>query len=82
MSIIKSKKFGHFLQLRRTQVSLSQTDVAKHVGTTAQYISNIESGRAATPHWLISDLKKMYKIRREELLGLLCDVYKSEWRKL
>ncbi len=41
--------FGDALRARRQELGLHQRDVAARVGVSAQYLSDMEAGRRATP---------------------------------
>lgn len=66
-----SKVIGKFLRVRRTELGLSQSDLARSLGyNTSQYISNIERGLASIPFAKIQEMSSLLKVDTRHLLNL------------
>ena len=66
-----SKVIGKFIKVRRTELGLSQNDLARSLGyNTSQYISNIERGLASIPFAKIQDMSTLLKVDYRHLLNL------------
>ena len=69
------KKHGQlaaFLKEKRTNVGLTQSQVAEKLGySSPQFISNWERGLANPPVFVLRDLTKMYKVSADEMFKLL-----------
>ncbi len=66
-----SKVIGKFIKVRRTELGLSQNDLARALGyNTSQYISNIERGLASIPFAKIRDMTSLLKVDYRHLLNL------------
>lgn len=66
-----SKVIGKFIKVRRTELGLSQNDLARALGyNTSQYISNIERGLASIPFARIRDMASLLKVDYRHLLNL------------
>jgi SOS-response transcriptional repressor LexA len=66
-----SKVIGKFIKVRRTELGLSQNDLARSLGyNTSQYISNIERGLASIPFAKIRDMAGLLKVDYRHLLNL------------
>lgn len=57
------------LKAERLKKGVSETDVAKAVGTTQSFISHIESGRKTPSTAVIVDIAKYYGVSLDYLLG-------------
>jgi transcriptional regulator with XRE-family HTH domain len=66
-----SKVIGKFIKVRRTELGLSQNDLARALGyNTSQYISNIERGLASIPFAKIQEMASLLKVDYRHLLNL------------
>ena len=66
-----SKVIGKFIKVRRTELGLSQNDLARALGyNTSQYISNIERGLASIPFAKIQEMSRLLKVDYRHLLNL------------
>jgi transcriptional regulator with XRE-family HTH domain len=66
-----SKVIGKFIKVRRTELGLSQNDLARSLGyNTSQYISNIERGLASIPFAKIQEMSSLLKVDYRHLLNL------------
>ena len=66
-----SKVIGKFIKVRRTELGLSQNDLARSLGyNTSQYISNIERGLASIPFAKIQEMSVLLKVDYRHLLNL------------
>jgi transcriptional regulator with XRE-family HTH domain len=66
-----SKVIGKFIKVRRTELGLSQNDLARSLGyNTSQYISNIERGLASIPFAKIQEMAGLLKVDYRHLLNL------------
>ncbi|MFQ5720310.1 MAG: helix-turn-helix domain-containing protein [Acidobacteriota bacterium] len=66
-----SRIIGKFIKVRRTELGLSQSSVARSLGyNTSQYISNIERGLASIPFAKIQDMSRLLKVDYRHLLNL------------
>lgn len=66
-----SKVIGKFIKVRRTELGLSQNDLARSLGyNTSQYISNIERGLASIPFAKIQEMSALLKVDYRHLLNL------------
>ena len=61
-------QLGNRLRKARQDSGLTQSEVAKEVGTTAQTVRNWEAGRHEPPLQAIKELADQYKVSEEELL--------------
>ncbi len=66
-----SRVIGKFIKVRRTELGLSQNDLARSLGyNTSQYISNIERGLASIPFAKILEMSTLLKVDYRHLLNL------------
>lgn len=66
-----SKVIGKFIKVRRSELGLSQNDLARSLGyNTSQYISNIERGLASIPFAKIQEMSALLKVDYRHLLNL------------
>jgi transcriptional regulator with XRE-family HTH domain len=66
-----SKVIGKFIKVRRSELGLSQNDLARALGyNTSQYISNIERGLASIPFAKIQEMAQLLKVEYRHLLNL------------
>lgn len=61
-------KLGKNLKRFRTEKGFTQADIAKAVGVTCPYLSNIENGKVNPTLITLSRLAKSLGIRTEELI--------------
>jgi transcriptional regulator with XRE-family HTH domain len=79
MSRAKSTILAEFLKSRRSQVGLSQKDVAKSLGySTSQFVSNWERGISQPPVSVLRRLADLYKIDAEEMFKVLLETTVSQ----
>lgn len=68
------ENFGTFLKNKRVHASLTQRDVADHMGyTTPQFISNWERGLIAPPLQTIRELIDLYGCSAKEVCDFIGD---------
>jgi transcriptional regulator with XRE-family HTH domain len=66
-----SKVIGKFIKVRRTELGLSQNDLARSLGyNTSQYISNIERGLASIPFAKIQEMSNLLRVDYRHLLNM------------
>lgn len=78
-----AKKLGKFLKASRTNVELSQAEVAKKLGyNSAQYISNFERGLCMPPLKKLRKLILMYDIEPEVVYDMMLKAQERELSKV
>ncbi len=66
------KALSDFLKEKRTQVGLSQKDVADKLGySSAQFISNWERGLSSPPMHTLKKLAEMYNVNVDEMFDVI-----------
>ncbi|MAE73894.1 MAG: hypothetical protein CL675_07340 [Bdellovibrionaceae bacterium] len=81
-AIMKQEQFkviGKFLAGKRKEAGFSQSDVAKHLGYTAQFVSNWERGQALPPMQALRKLIDLIKMDREEVISLLISEHRKHY---
>lgn len=69
-----NQQIGYKLRIAREENEFKQKDVAKQVNFSAQYLSNIESGKRQAPLPLLVLLTKIYN---KDPLLFLADIVKD-----
>ena len=68
------KALSDFLKEKRTQVGLSQKDVADRLGySSAQFISNWERGLSSPPMHTLKKLAEMYNVNVDEMFDVILE---------
>lgn len=68
------KALSDFLKEKRTQVGLSQKDVADKLGySSAQFISNWERGLSSPPMHTLKKLAEMYNVNVDEMFDVILE---------
>ena len=68
------KALSEFLKEKRTQVGLSQKDVADKLGySSAQFISNWERGLSSPPMHTLKKLAEMYNVNIDEMFDVILE---------
>jgi transcriptional regulator with XRE-family HTH domain len=76
------EKAGEFLKTKRVENELSLRDVAEKVGCKAQFICNIERGKAFPPPGVMKGMVEAYRIPPRELVEFLVDAQGSYYQNL
>ena len=71
------ENFGKRLKELRTQHHLSQEELAKELGVTAQAVSKWEHGRSSPDFDAIVPMAKLFRISTDQLLGY--EVVRQDW---
>lgn len=61
---------GKLIRKKREKLSLSQTDIAKKLGVTPQFISNIERGVCELPTKMYRETADLLKIYKSEFMSV------------
>ena len=64
-------KYNQRLKDLRESKDLTQSDVAKFLGTTYQYYSTYESGKRELPFYRAIELAKFYNVSLDYIAGLI-----------
>src|SRR5690606_30784807 len=75
-------KAGTYLKKKRLEHSYSLKDIADKVGCKAQFICNIERGKAFPPMQVMKGMIEAYEIPEKEILGFLTDLQYSFFKQL
>lgn len=72
---------GSFLKEKRLSLGLKLNDIAQAVGSTPQFIVNIENGRAPLPSKMVRPVMTVLQIPEKEMLKALIDESKAYWEE-
>jgi transcriptional regulator with XRE-family HTH domain len=75
-------KAGSYLKKKRLENSFSLKDIADRVGCKAQFICNIERGKAFPPMQVMRGMIEAYQIPEKEILEFLTDLQYSFFKQL
>jgi len=76
------KTFGSFLRRKRMMAFVKQTDLAKHLSRTPQFISNIERGVAPPPYTLLPKWLEYIQTSKEEWIQMELKIKRDELEKI
>lgn len=71
---------GNYLKNKRMRAKLSLREIAEKVGCKAQFICNIERGKAFPPPQVMRGMIDAYAIEQSELLELLTSLQMKYFR--
>jgi transcriptional regulator with XRE-family HTH domain len=72
---------GGYLKRKRIEAGLTQSEVAKTLGYTSQFVTNWENGRSNPPTNVLVTLIHVLKIDKEEFIEVLSSISLNYWRK-
>jgi transcriptional regulator with XRE-family HTH domain len=75
-------KIGLFLRKKRLKAKMTQGQLAKCLKYTPQFIANWERGASNPPALVMSEIAKLLKISKSELLTQLVLDSKSYWESI
>lgn len=73
---------GVYLKKKRLEHSYSLKDIADRVGCKAQFICNIERGKAFPPMQVMRGMIEAYDIPEKEILAFLTDLQYDFFKQL
>ncbi len=73
---------GSYLKKKRLEYSYSLKDIADRVGCKAQFICNIERGKAFPPMQVMRGMIEAYQIPEKEILAFLTDLQYDFFKQL
>lgn len=81
MKIPRSHSIGQYIKRKRVESGITQADLAKRLGYTAQFVTNWERGVSSPPANTLRKIVAILKIPEQEILDLLCQESIEFWRK-
>lgn len=69
---------NHFIKKRRHELPITQTELAKRLGMSVQYLNKIEAGKVPVPTAKINKLCKILKINKFDIIEMLTEDYRSK----
>lgn len=76
------EKTGDYLRNKRMESEMSLREIADKVGCKAQFICNIERGKAFPPPQVMRGMIDSYRINHKEFLGFLVDAQEDLFQGL
>lgn len=78
----RSKNLGRFIKEKRAAAGLTQSQVAKKLGYSAQFITNWERGISNPPPVVLKKMSTILKVPPLEIYEFLCAESVNYWRTL
>lgn len=76
------ESMGEYLKAKRTDSEMSLREVADEVGCKAQFICNIERGKAFPPPHVLKGMIRTYKLPQTELMDFLMNGQRKFFQSL
>ena len=76
------EKTGEFLRLKRVESGFGLREIAEKVGCKAQFICNIERGKAFPPPPVMRGMVEHYKINQKEFMEFLIEAQRDFYQDL
>ncbi len=69
-------KLGDYIRQEREKRNFTQTEVAKKVGITGQFLSNMERDVCGVPPKVLAKMIAVLKIDRQEIVDLMVEKFR------